>query len=35
MRRIEVKVEQTSKAVEVCNDLQGAATVIAALHITC
>jgi len=32
---IEVKVERTSKAVEVYNDLQGARTVIAALHITC
>jgi hypothetical protein len=35
MQGIEVKVERTSKAVEVCNDLQGATTVIAALHITC
>ncbi len=32
---IEVKVERTSKAVEVYNDLQGAKTVIAALHLTC
>lgn len=32
---IEVKVERTSKAVELYNDLQGAKTVIAALHITC
>ena len=32
---IEVKVERTGKAVEVYNDLQGAKTVIAALHITC
>jgi hypothetical protein len=32
---IEVKVERTSKAVEVYDDLQGATTVIAALHITC
>jgi len=32
---IEVKVERTAKAVEVYNDLQGAKTVIAALHITC
>jgi len=35
MQGIEVKVEGTSKAVEVCNDLQSATTVIAALHITC
>jgi hypothetical protein len=32
---ITVRVEQTSKAVATYNDLQGAATVIAALHITC
>ena len=32
---IEVKVERTSKAVEMLNDLQGAKTVIAALHLTC
>jgi len=32
---IEVMVERTSKAVELYNDLQGAKTVIAALHITC
>ena len=32
---IEVKVERTSKAAEVYNDLQGDRTVIAALHITC
>lgn len=32
---IEVRVERTSKAVEMYNDLQGAKTVIAALHITC
>ena len=32
---IEVKVERTAKAVEVCNDLQGAKIVIALLHLTC
>jgi len=32
---IEVKVERTSKAVELFNKLRGARTVIAALHITC
>ncbi len=32
---IEVKVERTSKAVEVYNDLQGARIAIAVLHITC
>jgi hypothetical protein len=32
---IEVKVERTSKAVALFNDLLGAKTVIAALHITC
>ncbi len=32
---IEVKVERTSKAVGLYNGLQGARTVIAALHITC
>ena len=32
---IEVKVERTAKAVEVYNDLEGATTVIAALHLTC
>ena len=32
---IEVKVERTSKAVKVYNDLQGTKTVIAALHLTC
>lgn len=32
---IEVKVERTSKAAALFNDLQGAKTVIAALHITC
>jgi len=32
---IEVKVERTSKAVEMYNDLQGAGIVIALLHITC
>jgi hypothetical protein len=32
---IEVKVERTSKAVGLFNELQGARTVIAALHITC
>jgi len=32
---IEVKVERTSNAVRVYNDLQGTRTVIAALHITC
>lgn len=32
---IEVKVERTAKAVEVYNDLEGATSVIAALHITC
>jgi hypothetical protein len=32
---IEVKVERTAKAVEVYNALQGAKTVIAALHLTC
>ena len=35
MLGIEVKVERTSKAVEAYNDLQGATTVIAALHLTC
>jgi len=30
-----VKVERTSKAVGLYNELQGARTVIAALHITC
>jgi hypothetical protein len=30
-----VKVERTTKAVEVYNELEGATTVIAALHITC
>jgi hypothetical protein len=34
-QEIEVKVERTSKAVEVYNELQGARIVIAALHITC
>jgi hypothetical protein len=32
---IEVKVERTSKAVEIYNASQGAKTVVAALHITC
>ncbi len=32
---IEVKVERTPMAVEVYNNLHGAKTVIAALHITC
>jgi hypothetical protein len=32
---IEVKVERTAKAVSIYNDLEGATTVIAALHITC
>jgi hypothetical protein len=32
---IEVKVERTSKAVWLYNELQGSRTVIAALHITC
>ncbi len=32
---IEVKVERTAKAVVLYNDLEGATTVIAALHITC
>jgi hypothetical protein len=32
---IEVKVERTAKAVALYNELQGAKTVIAALHITC
>jgi hypothetical protein len=32
---IEVKVERTSKAVGLYNELRGARTVIAALHITC
>lgn len=32
---VEVKVERTAKAVEVYNDLEGAKTVIAALHLTC
>jgi hypothetical protein len=32
---IEVKVERTSRAVEVYNELAGAKTVIAALHLTC
>jgi len=32
---IMVKVERTTKAVEVYNELEGATTVIAALHITC
>jgi len=32
---IEVKVERTSKAVKMYNELQHAKTVIAALHITC
>jgi len=32
---IEVKVERTAKAVALYNDLEGATTVIAALHITC
>ena len=32
---IEVKVERTSKAVALFNDLQDGRTVIAALHITC
>jgi len=32
---IEVKVERTAKAVTIYNDLEGATTVIAALHITC
>jgi hypothetical protein len=32
---IEVKVERTAKAIEVYNELQGAKTVIAALHLTC
>ena len=32
---IEVKVERTSKAVAIYNDLEGVRTVIAALHITC
>ena len=32
---IEVKVERTTKAVGLYNELQGARTVIAALHITC
>ena len=32
---IEVKVERTSKAVEIYNASQGARTVVAALHITC
>ena len=32
---VEVKVERTSRAVEVYNDLEGAKTVIAALHLTC
>ena len=35
MQGIEVKVERTSKAVEVYNDLQGIKTAIAALHLTC
>ena len=34
MQEIAVKVERTSKAVEVYNDLQGATTVIAALHLS-
>ncbi len=34
-RGIEVKVERTSKAVEVFNEPQGKKTVIAALHLTC
>jgi hypothetical protein len=34
-RGIEVKVERTAKAVAAYNDLEGAKTVIAALHITC
>jgi hypothetical protein len=32
---IKVKVERTAKAVALYNDLEGATTVIAALHITC
>jgi hypothetical protein len=32
---IEVKVDRTSKAVEEYNALQGAKTVVAALHLTC
>ncbi len=32
---IEVKVERTTKAVALYNELQGKQTVIAALHITC
>jgi hypothetical protein len=32
---IEAKVERTSKAVELYNELQGARIVIAALHLTC
>ena len=35
MQGIEVKVERTSKAVEMYNDLQGATIVIAAFHLTC
>lgn len=34
-RGIEVKIERTAKAVEVYNGLQGAAAVVAALHLTC
>ena len=32
---VEVRVERTSKAVALYNDLQGVMTVIATLHITC
>jgi hypothetical protein len=35
MQGIGVKVERTSKAVGVYNDLQRATTVIAALHLVC